>query len=142
MKVVLHELLKRDDGAIQLLVSFGAEAPRAFLAVYDGADPKYRFCSVDQELFMRLSDLAHKRFGNCTVYQWELMGIISAFAAAEQLPVLPATLGTTSFCTLKPGPMRVLWNKMWILLARMGLYHPRVWVHADYQSSGRSSRCT
>lgn len=142
MKVVLHQLLNRDDGAIQLLVSFGDEPARGFLASYDGADPRYKFCSVDEELFMRLSDLAHKWLGNCTVYQMELMGIIAAFTADEPLPVLPATLGTTSFCTLKPGTMRVLWNKLWILLYKMGLYHPQVWVHPDYQGSGRTTRCT
>ena len=83
---------------------------------------------------MLLSDVAHERFGNCVVYQMELMGILSAFAIGEDLPKLPATLGTTSFCTLKPGPARILWNKLWILLNRMGLYHPRVGVHPDYQS--------
>ena len=104
-----------------MLVSCGAEPPRVFLAAFDGADPKYTFCSMDQELFMLLSDLAHKRFGNCVVYQMELMGIISAFATDEDLPRLPATLGTTRFCTLKPGAMRIMWNKLWIVLSRMGL---------------------
>src|SRR5262249_49378482 len=102
MKVVLHELLTRADGAIRLLVSFGDEPTRAFLARYDGGDPKYKFCSVEEELFMRLPDMAHERFGNCTVYQMELMAIIAAFSADQPLPVFPATLGTTSFCTLKP----------------------------------------
>jgi hypothetical protein len=126
MKAVLHELLKRDDGAIQLLVSFGDEPAQVFCATYDGADPKYKFCSVDEELFMRLSNLAHERFGNCAIYQMELMGIIIAFTKSEELPALPATLGTTRFCTLKPGKMRILWNKFWILLYRIGLYHPRI----------------
>jgi hypothetical protein len=142
MNVVLHELLKRDDGAIQLLVSFGDEPARTFLASYNGADPDYKFCSVEEELFMRLSDLAHERFGNCVVYQMELMSVVSAFAAGAALPELPATLGTTRFSTLKPGTMRVWWNKLWILFYRMGLYHPRVWVHPDYQGPGRTSRCT
>ena len=82
---------------------------------------------------MRLSDLACQRFGNCTVYQMELMGIIAAFATDEDVPVLPATLGTTRFCRLKPGRTRTLWNKVWILLYRVGLYHPRVWTHPDYR---------
>jgi hypothetical protein len=133
MKVVLHELSKRDDGLIQLLISFDAERAVAFLATYDGTDSKYKLCSVDQELFMRLSDLAHKQFGNCAVYQMELMGIIAAFETNEDLPILPATLGTTSFCTLKPGRTRVLWNKLLILLHRMGLYHPQVWTHPDFE---------
>jgi hypothetical protein len=136
MRIVLHELLKRDDGAIQLLLSFGDEPARTFLASYDVSDPRCSLCSVDNELFMRLSDLSHKRFGSCAVYQMELMGIISAFEAAAALPELPATLGTTGFCTLKPGPLRILRNKVWILLYRLGLCHPDVWVHPDYQVPG------
>jgi hypothetical protein len=69
MNIVLHELLRSDNGVIQLLLSCGADSPRIFNATYDGADTKYKCCSVDQELFMLLSDFAHKRFGNCTVYQ-------------------------------------------------------------------------
>src|SRR5262245_28986386 len=133
MNIVLHQLSRLDDGAIQLLVSCGADSPRAFLATYDTVDPKYESCSIDQELFMLLSDLAHARFGNCVVYQMELMGIIVAFAAHQDLPELPATLGTTRFCTMKPGTIRIIWNKLRILLYRMGLYHPRVWVHPDCQ---------
>ncbi len=140
MKVVLHELLKCADGTIQLLVSFGDEPARTFFATYDGADQKYKFCFVDEELFMRLSDLAHHRFGNCTVYQMEVMGIVAAFVTGEYVPVLPATLGTTRHCKLKPGRIRILWNKLWILLYRIGLYHPRVWLHPDYQSSGRTGK--
>src|SRR5437764_12494112 len=79
MEIIVHELLRRADGAIELLVSFGAEPAQTFHARYDGHDPKCKLCSVDHELFMRLSDLAHRRFGNCAVYQMELMGIISAF---------------------------------------------------------------
>jgi hypothetical protein len=134
MKVILHELSRRDDGAIQLLVSCGADPPRVFLATYDGGDPKFQSCSMDEELFMLLSELAHKRFGNCVVYQMEVMGIIAAFARDEDPPRLPATLGRTRFCTLKPGAPRILWNKLWILLDRMGLWRPRVLVHPDYQS--------
>jgi hypothetical protein len=130
MKVALHQLSKCDDGAIRLRISFGAQPARTYLAAYDGADPKYKFCSVDQELFMELSNLAHKRYGNCAVYQMELMGIIAAFEKAEGLPALPATLGTTRFCTLKPGAVRIRWNKFWILLYRIGLYRPAVWVPA------------
>ncbi len=88
MKVVLHQLLKRDDGAIQLLASLGNEPERTFLASYDGAEQKYKAFCVDQELFMRLSDLGQKRFGNCVVYQMELMGIVAAFANGDELPAL------------------------------------------------------
>jgi hypothetical protein len=33
----------------------------------------------------------------------ELKHIVTAFTKGEELPALPATLGTTRFCTLKPG---------------------------------------
>jgi hypothetical protein len=142
MNVVLHELSRRDDGAIQLLVSCGADPPRVFLATYDCADPTCKYCQLDEGLFMLLSELAHERFGNCVVYQMELMDIISAFARDEDLPRLPAALGTTSFCTLKPGTMRILWNKLWILLYKMGLYHPEVWTHPDYRIPAESGTAT
>ena len=128
MKVVLHQLLKHDDGAIQLLVSFGGESPRTYFASYDGTDPKFRHHSVDEELFMRLSDLAYRRFGNCAVYQMELMGILGEFESDVGLPALPAILGTTPFCTLKPSTARIAWNKLWIQLHRIGWYHPAVWT--------------
>jgi hypothetical protein len=91
---------------------------------------------MDYKLFMLLSELAFERFGNCIVYQMELMGIISAFVRDGTLPELPATLGTTRFCTLKPGTMRIVWNKLWILLRKMGVYHPSVWIHPDYRKPG------
>jgi hypothetical protein len=119
MRVVLHELSKRSDGVFQLRMSFGDEPEKLFIASYDGADPKYKYCSMDQELFMRLSDLAHQRFGNCAVYQMELVGIIAAFAMDNGAPVSPVTLGKSTFCTLKPGMMRVVWNKLWIVVNRM-----------------------
>jgi hypothetical protein len=137
MNVILHQISWRDDGTIELLVSCGNDPPRVFLAAYEGL-PKYQCCSLDEELFMRLSDLAHRRYGNCIVYQMELMGIVDAFAKSKELPGLPATLGTTRFCTFKPGRLGVLWNKSWILLYRLGLYHPRVWVHPDYQNLTKS----
>jgi hypothetical protein len=99
-------LLRREDGAIRLLVSWDANPPRLFHAEFDGADSRCLLCTVDEELFMRLSELAHKRFGNCVVYQMELLGIIAAFVKGEELPRLPATLGTTRFCPLKPGAQR------------------------------------
>lgn len=138
MQVVLHQISKRDDGLIELLVSFTGEPAQAFLATYDGANPKYKYCSVDELLFMRLSNLAHQRFGNCAVYQMELMGIIAAFETNKELPAFPATLGTTSFCTLKPGELRVWWNKLLILLHRMGLYRPHVWIHPDFRGRVKS----
>jgi hypothetical protein len=124
MKVVLHKLHKRDDGSIQIGISFSDNPIKAFNAIYDGEDPKFKSCTVDQELFMQLSDLAHRKYGNCAVYQIELMNIISAFVAGDDSLVLPATLGTTKHCRLKPSKPRVFWNKLLILLYRIGLYRP------------------
>jgi hypothetical protein len=134
MNVVLHEIAKREDGLLQLCVSCDADSPRAYLACYHGDNPQIKECTLHEELFMMLSEAAHKRFGNCTVYQMELMGIIGAFAEGHELPRLPATLGMTRFCSLKPGFLTVIWNKLWILLHNMGLYQPRVWTHPDYRS--------
>lgn len=131
MNVVLHKLSKCDDGTIALRVSIGGNSEETFHAAYDGHDSKHKYCSVDHELFMQLSNLAHKRFGNCTVYQLELMGIIEAFVATEVPPDLPVILGTTRFCTFKPGPLRILWNKFWISLYGIGLYRSPVWPRGE-----------
>jgi hypothetical protein len=122
MDAILHEIRRGDDGLIQLRVSLGSREPRIFRATYDDADAPYIYCNVEQELFMALSDMAFLRFGNCVVYQFELMSLIGAFCRGMTLPDLPASLGTTSFCTLKPSRTQVAWNKFRIFLRRLGLY--------------------
>ena len=68
-----------------MTIRFGDEPAKQFLGEYDGADEKYKFCNIDQELFMRLSDLAVKQYCNCAIYQMELMGIIAAFLSDETI---------------------------------------------------------
>ena len=128
MDATLHEIRRADDGLIELTVALGTEPPRVFRATYDTSDPGYVFCNVDQELFMALSDMAFRRFGNCAVYQLELMKLVGAFCAGTMLPTMPVELGTTKFCTLKPSRSRVICNKFWILLRRLGLYRPRIYI--------------
>lgn len=135
MKVVLHDITKREGGLIDLAVSFGNDPPSSYRTSYDGSDDKYKFGGTDEELFMALSDLAHKRFGNCAVYQMELMGILGAFNDGDCLPELPAEFGTTAFCTLRPSRFRIVWNRLKILLYRIKVLRPRIWVHADYKNT-------
>ena len=83
MRVVLHNIERRDNGLIELTVAFGGEPPKQYSAAYDGSHDNYKFGSTDDELFFALSELAHKRFGNCVVYQMELMGILSSSFAEK-----------------------------------------------------------
>ena len=111
MTVALHKIAKDYAGLLQLTVSVGHGPIKTYKATYDDSDDKCTLFLFDQELFMLLSDLAFRRFGNCVVYQHELFGIIKAFWYGRPLPPLPAELGTTSFCTLKPSAARIIWNK-------------------------------
>ena len=135
MKVVLHKVTKHEDGLIELAVSIGNDPPKDYRASYDGSDDRYKFGGPDEELFMALSDLAHKRFGNCAVYQMELMGIFGAFNDGDKIPELPAEFGTTEFCTLRPRCLRIVWNKLKIQLYKLKVLRPRIWVHPDYKNA-------
>lgn len=86
-----------EPGCVRMSVQFGDEPVKSYLGDYDGSDPKFVWSNVDQELFMRLSDLALKRFCNCGIYQMELMGIIGAFILGKSIPAFPIELGTTDF---------------------------------------------
>lgn len=135
MDAILHNVRRTDNGLIELIVSLGSQQPRIFLASYDGSDLRCTLGNLDQELFTVLSDMALLRFGNCAVYQYELMKIMDAFCAGALLPALPVELGTTRFCTLKPSRSRVAWNKLWILLRRLGIYRPRIYIaHTNDQA--------
>ena len=84
MRVFLTAIEREPEpGRVRLRVRVGDEAERVFFADYDGADETYKHCSVENELFMRLSELATKRYCNCVIYQMELMGIIGAFVAVS-----------------------------------------------------------
>ena len=95
-----------------MTVQFGDEPPKQFLCDFDGGDEKYKFCSVEQELFMCLSDLAAKRFCNCAIYQMELMAIISAFLSDETIPPFPIELGTTDFGLTRPTRAKIFFGRI------------------------------
>jgi hypothetical protein len=95
-----------------MTVQFADEQPKQFSGAYDASDEKVKLCSVEQELFMRLSDLAVKRYCNCTIYQFELMGIIEAFLSGESLPPFPIELGTTGFGMRRPTAAKIFINRL------------------------------
>jgi hypothetical protein len=121
MKIVLHSIERRDDGLIDLALSFGDSATQTFSASYAGSQDDHKLGFTCDSLFLRLFHFAHERFGNCAVYQMELIGILGAFDRGEQLPEMPAQLGTTSFCTLRPNVLRLARDKLTNLLYEMGM---------------------
>ena len=130
MDAILHVIQRADDGLLHLTLSLVAQPPRVFRGSHDGFTPA---CAVvDQELFMALSDMAFRRYGNCAVYQFELMKLMGAFLAGETLPPMPIALGTSRFCTLKPSRARVALNKLRIFLRRFGLYRSRVHINSAH----------
>ena len=87
MRVLLKNMIRDSEaGRVRMTVQFGEESPKDFLGDFDGANADYKTCNVDQELFMRLSDLAMMRFCNCAIYQMELMGLIGAFLWGQPIP--------------------------------------------------------
>ena len=100
------------SGRVRMRVKMGDGEERVFHADYDGPDEAYQFCSVEGELFMRLSKLAVKRYCHCMIYQMELMGIIGAFVEGEEIPALPIELGTTEFGLKRPSAVRVAFDRM------------------------------
>lgn len=93
-------------------VKIGDEPEKAFLGDYDGSNEKSVFCNIEEELFMRLSDLAVARYCNCGIYQMELMGIIGAFVEGKDLPPLPIELGTTEFGFRRPSAARIAFARL------------------------------
>jgi hypothetical protein len=89
-------------------VSVGEEPAKMFRAQLH--DP--HICSIEHELFMLLSDLAAKRYGNCAIYQLELMDMIKAFLAGESVPPFPIELGTTWFGMTRPKRTKVFWARI------------------------------
>ena len=60
MKVVLHNIERQteDPRTYSVSVSFGDSAPTSYRASFDDSDPRARFCNVEPELFMELSNLS------------------------------------------------------------------------------------
>ena len=108
MRVFLTALEHEPEpGRVRMRVRMGDEAERVFSAEYDRADETHKFCSVEDELFMRLSGLATERYCNCTLYQMELMEILGAFVEGREIPLLPIELGTTEFGFKRPSAVRI-----------------------------------
>jgi len=101
-----------EKGRIRMTVQFGGEPPKEFLGEYKQCDEKYSFCNLEQELFMRLSDLAVRKYCNCAIYQMELMGIIIAFLSDQTIPSFPIELGTTDFGIPRPSRTRIFFNRI------------------------------
>jgi hypothetical protein len=109
MRVLLESIAREpESGRVSMSVRVGDEAAKVFLAQLH--DP--HSCTTEHELFMRLSDLAAKRYCNCAIYQFELMDIIKAFLAVESLPSFPIELGTTRFGMTRPTPAKIFWARL------------------------------
>ena len=65
-------------------VQFGDEAGNHILAISTDLMLSSFGGRPEWELFIRLSDLAIRRYCNCAIYQMELMGIIRAFVSPER----------------------------------------------------------
>jgi hypothetical protein len=113
MRVFLQNMIREPEvGRVRMTVQFGDEPPKQFLGEFAEEDEKYKVCNVEQELFMRLSDLAVKRFCNCAIYQMELMAIISAFLSDEAVPPFPIELGTTDFGLPRPTRTKIFFGQI------------------------------
>jgi hypothetical protein len=113
MRVLLQDMIREPErGRVRMTVQFGDEPTKQFLGDFDAGDGKFKTCNVELELFMRLSDLAAKRFCNCAIYQMELMGIISAFLSNKTLPPFPIELGTTDFGLPRPTPTKIFFGRI------------------------------
>lgn len=140
MRVILQNVTKETEiNRVRMTVQFGEEPPKSFLGDYDGTDQRFVLCNVEQELFMRLSDLAQKRYCNCAIYQFELMGIIKAFLSDKPLPEFPIELGTTSFGLKRPTPVGIFFDRL-----RSPFYIALLWwkyrhIRRENRSSGSST---
>ena len=95
-----------------MTIQFEGEPPKQFLGEYDGSDAKFTSCIVEQELFMRLSNSAAKKYCNCAIYQMELADIIGAFVSGRHVPPFPIELGTTDFGFKRPSRAKVFFARL------------------------------
>lgn len=121
LAVILHDIERseKEAGSFFVFVSTESKSPSRYQVSYDDSSEQGRFCILDSDLFMELSDIAHKEFGDCTIYQIELMLILGAYANEELQLDLPVKLGTTQYCLSKPGPMKIVRNKLSFLFIRV-----------------------
>jgi len=108
MRVLINSILKEaDEKRVRMEIQIGDEPAQEFFGEYDGTDPQYKFSSVDEKLFMRLSDLSAKRYCNSAIYQFELMDIIGAYCRGMSTPQYPIELGTTDFGMRRPSRIKI-----------------------------------
>ncbi len=130
MQVTLHSIEETvDRQTIQFFVAFGHDKPSRYLADYDDSDSRIKCYRVEPELFMAISNASYERFGDCTLYQMELMALIDAFVRKELNVKLPVMLGTTEFCGNIPKVWRVIWNKIvgriTVTMWKLGIKRPK-----------------
>lgn len=108
-RIFIDEIAHEGDSRQCLVtVRVGDEEPRTYqAALHDD-----HVCSVDEPLFMRLSDLGVQVFCNCAIYQFELMCLIQAHYAGQELPAFPIELGTTDFGLKRPSKLKILWDRI------------------------------
>ena len=133
MAPTLHSIdEEQHSSTVRIEVSFGRGEPSPYVASYDDSDSQIICCNVEPELFMALSNAAHKRFGDCSIYQMELMAIIGAFVSGELDLKLPANLGATEYCVNKPSFWRAIWNKVvgrfTVTMWKLGINRPKPWT--------------
>jgi hypothetical protein len=113
MSVFIESISKTSESRRLLLaVRVDSEATRIYQAEYDDSKEGFKSCTVEQELFMRLSNLAHKRYCNCAIYQMEMMGIVAAFVQAKTIPEFPIELGTTKFGLRRPSKLKICFDRL------------------------------
>jgi hypothetical protein len=116
-----------------LAVRVDSEATRVHQAEYDDSNEGFKSCMVEQELFMRLSNLAHERYCNCAIYQMEMMGTVGAFVQAKPIPEFPIELGTTKFGLRRPGKLKICFDRL-----RSPFYH--AWGMWKYRRLRRENK--
>jgi hypothetical protein len=141
MRVTLHSIAETpDQQKVHVSVAFGNNAPSRYLADYDDSDPKIKCCNVEPELFMALSNASYKQFGDCTLYQIELMAVVGAFVRKELDIKLPAILGSTKYCGKIPTVWRVMWNKIvgrfTITMWKLGINRPKAFDLVSEEKTG------
>jgi len=106
--VKLCRVSREADGRILLSIAIGRGPERTYAA---WADTVQRSASLDQQLFLELSELSLRRYGDCARYHVELCFLLTSIARGEMID-LPAVLGATRFA--RP-PSRLRWIRNHIL---------------------------
>ena len=114
MNVTIHSIERSFDSPdlIELGVTIGDSPITRYRTTFNDTDSAITCCEIESDLFMSLWDIAHTKYARSTVLQVELMGIVKAFSKQQLDLELPATLGTTKYCVLKPSALGIAYNKI------------------------------